>query len=299
MYYDLNVPWTSRDADLQSKISFLADLGYNVLGLNCSLSGKLPADITCPIPATLPIALAPSIRILRRLTLTLHDTAQNYRIKDLTSPSCGYDLFAVRPTDEKTLQQACLSLECDIISIDLAVRYPFHFKHKMFSAAIERGIRFELCYGPGVAASDSTARQRVIENATALIKVTRGRGLIISSEAANALACRAPADIVNLAVIWGLGQERGMEAVTKEARSVVVTAQIKRTGYRGVIDIVYGGEKPVSQTTSGKQDKDQAKNKRKAAEMSVEVDKDNADKPMSKRQLKKMAAEVRKAIPKN
>jgi ribonuclease P/MRP protein subunit RPP1 len=181
------------------------------------------------------------------------------------------------------------------VSIDLTVRYPFHFKYKMFSAAIERGVRFELCYGPGIAAFDSTSRQRVIENATALIRTTRGRGLIISSEAANVLSCRAPADIVNLAAIWGLGQERGMEAVTKEARSCAVSAQIKRTSYRGVVDVVYAGEKPVKESIRGNQEKNQGKGKRKAAEMTVEPDKNNADKPLSKRQMKKMAAEVRKA----
>lgn len=34
MYYDLNVPWTSRDADLQRKISFLADCTYLLLVIN-------------------------------------------------------------------------------------------------------------------------------------------------------------------------------------------------------------------------------------------------------------------------
>ncbi|KAE9989895.1 hypothetical protein EG327_002127 [Venturia inaequalis] len=294
MYYDLNVPWTSREADLQRKISFLADR-YNVLALSHTLSGKFPVDITCPIPATLTFAVPPSVQILRRLTLVIQDSSQNHRIKDLTSSSSGYDILAVRPTDEKTLQHACGSLDCDIISLDLTIRYPFHFKYKMFSQAIERGVRIELCYGPGIAAFDSTSRQRVIENATALIKITRGRGLIISSDAANVLSCRGPADIVNLAAIWGLGQERGMEAVTKEARSCAVAARIKRTSYRGVIDVIYGGEKPLKESAPTKQEKNQAKGKRKAAEMTVEPDKDNTDKPLSKRQMKKIAAEARKA----
>jgi hypothetical protein len=43
MYYDLNVPWTSRDADLQRKISFLADCRYihhNTDGLGLNLISK-------------------------------------------------------------------------------------------------------------------------------------------------------------------------------------------------------------------------------------------------------------------
>jgi len=181
------------------------------------------------------------------------------------------------------------------VSLDLSIRYPFHFKYTMFSTALDRGVRIEMCYGPGVAALDSNSRRNVIENATALIRVTRGRGLIISSEAASALACRAPDDIINLAAVWGLGQERGVEAVTKEARSVVVTAQIKRTSYRGVVDVIYGGERPVKETVDT-QSKIKDRSKRKAAEMSVEAEKEKGDAPLSKRQMKKMSAAAKKAV---
>jgi ribonuclease P/MRP protein subunit RPP1 len=209
-------------------------------------------------------------------------------LKDLNDASSGYDILALRPTDEKTLDQTCRSLDCDILSLDLTLRYPFHFhsKHKLLLMAVDRGIRIELCYGPGITALDRNARKQLIENATAIIRTTRGRGIIISSEAASALQCRAPADIVNLAAVWGLGQERGVEAVTKEARSVVVAAQFKRSSYRGVIDVVYGGEQPVK--VKGKS-KEFGKNKRKAAEMSVESDKDSSEQPLSKTQIKKRA----------
>jgi ribonuclease P/MRP protein subunit RPP1 len=242
----------------------------------------------CLIPQNLPFTLPSAIRILRRLTVTITDTAQNYRLKDLNDASSGYDILALRPTDEKTLDQTCRSLDCDVLSLDLTLRYPFHFhtKHKMLLMAVDRGIRIELCYGPGITALDRNTRKQVIENATAIIRTTRGRGIIISSEAASALQCRAPADIVNLAAVWGLGQERGVEAVTSEARSVVVAAQFKRSSYRGVVDIVYGGEKPVKEKGAKKE---QANNKRKAAEMSVGADKDSAEQPLSKTQMKKRA----------
>lgn len=239
---------------------------------------------TCPIPAALPFHLPPSIRILRRFTLTISDTALNYRFKDLNEPSSGYDILAVRPTDDKTLQQACLNLDCDIISLDLTMRYMFHFASKMLKVAIDRGVRIEICYGPGITAMDRKARKQLIENATAIIRATKGRGIIISSEASSVLQCRAPADIVNLAAVWGLGQERGIEAITKEARSVVVTARLKRTSYRGVVDIVYGGEKPA------KLDSEQASTKRKVAEMSADGG-NKPDQQLSKTQMRKKRKE--------
>ncbi|KAF2403983.1 PHP domain-like protein [Trichodelitschia bisporula] len=245
MYYDLNVPWTADAAEVQRKLSFLAELGYSVVALNHSLSGKLPADITCPIPSPLPISPPATLRILRRLTLTLTDPSQNHRLKALSDPTSNYDLLALRPTDEKTLAQACQSQDCDLISLDLTRRYPFHFKHKTFISALDRGVRIELTYGPALTAPDPAARRNLIMNASAIIRVTRGRGLVFSSEAATALAARGPADVINLAVVWGLTRERGAEAVGSEARAVVVAAAFKRTSYRGVVDVVYGGEKPA------------------------------------------------------
>ena len=150
--------------------------------------------------------------MLRRCTLVLSDPAQNHRLPALNA---AYDILAIRPTDEKSLQQACHSLECDIISLDLTVRLGYHFKFKQMSEAIDRGIR-----------------------------VTRGRGLIISSEAGQALGCRGPSDVINLASVWGLGQERGKEAVCQEARATVVAAHLRRTSFRGVMDVVDGGRNP-------------------------------------------------------
>ena len=161
--------------------------------------------------------------------------------------------------------------------------------------ALQRGIKFEICYGPGILNSDGGAsRRNLISNATQLIRATRGRGIVISSEARRAMACRGPADVVNLAVLWGLGQERGMEAVSKEARSVVVQAKMKRTSFRGVIDVVYGGEKPEREpdkSTKGKQEKGKRK-----AEVLKENETGRSDatpKPISKREQKRQAKKAR------
>lgn len=161
--------------------------------------------------------------------------------------------------------------------------------------ALQRGVKFEICYGPGILNSDGGAsRRNLISNATQLIRATRGRGIIISSDTKRALACRGPADVVNLAVLWGLGQEKGMEAVGKEARGVVVQAEMKRRSFRGVIDVVYGGEKPEREAEKSAKGK-QEKGKRKADVL----EDDNtgggnaAPKPISKREQKRQAKKAR------
>jgi ribonuclease P/MRP protein subunit RPP1 len=125
----------------------------------------------------------------------------------------------------------------------------------MLGTAIARGIKIELCYSQGILSTDPMAKRNLISNATQLIRVTRGRGLIFSSEAKSVLGIRAPSDIINLASVWGLGTEKGKDGLTREPRSVVEFARLKRQSFKGVVDIVYGGEKPVPVTSADNKDK--------------------------------------------
>ena len=267
-------------------------MGYNIIALNHSITGQVPAEIINAIPTPLPFEAPAALTLLRRCTISITDPAQNARLNSLAG---AYDILAIRPLTEKSLGQACHDLECDIISIDLGVRYPFYFRHKMMADAVKRGIKFEICYAPGILANDGgQTRRNLISNAAGLIRATRGRGLIISSEAKKPLALRGPADAVNLACVWGLGQERGTEAVGREARSAVVQAGLKRTGYRGVVDVIYGGEKPP---TAQPPTKDiaipgVAKNKRKAMVLGEEVESSDP-KPISKREQKRRAKQAK------
>ena len=48
---------------------------------------------------------------------------------------------------------------------------------------------------------DSTAKRHLISNAVNLIRVTKGRNIIVSSQALNAMETRGPYDVTNLYVI--------------------------------------------------------------------------------------------------
>ncbi|KAN0084978.1 RNase P subunit p30 domain containing protein [Elaphomyces granulatus] len=242
MFYDLNVPYMPNDLELSHTLHFLAEVGYTAVALSQTVTGKLPAALTPPTP---PSDAPQSLTLLTRLNIIFSDPSQNYRLANLAQ---SYSLIALRPTNEKCLLTACNNLDCDLISLDFSVRLPCHFKMRTLAAAIARGLRFEICYGPGVGSS-MDARRNLIGNAMALIRATRGRGIIISSEAKRALAIRAPADVINLACVWGLSSERGKEAVCEEARKLVALARLKRTSWRGIVDIVDGGQKtPAGQT---------------------------------------------------
>ncbi|EXJ67428.1 uncharacterized protein A1O5_09441 [Cladophialophora psammophila CBS 110553] len=239
-FHDLNVLYTTNHTDLSHTLAFHAELGYSVVALSLLVTGKLPSTPQ-PIPVS-SIAIPESIgTVLTRLTLTISDATQNHRLSQF---SPAYSLLAIRPTTEKTLQLCCTSLDCDLISLDLSQRLTFALKFRTVSAALQRGIRFEICYSPAIQSSgNNEARRNLISGATALIRATRGRGIILSSEAKNALGVRGPHDVINLATIWGVGQERGKEALCEEVGKVVRLAGMKRTSFRGVIDVIDGGER--------------------------------------------------------
>ena len=178
------------------------------------------------------------------------------------------------------------------------MRYPFYFKSKQLCLAVEQGIRFEICYSAGIL-EQGEARRNFISNAGQLCKATKGRGVVVSSEAARALGIRGPWDVVNLCEGWGLGRERGMEAVGREARGVVVGAEMRKKNWRGVIDVVSGGAKPsaeeIERKKSQAQEGKKGKGKRNAEDDLVKEEAKKVEQPLSKRQMRKKAHEARMA----
>jgi ribonuclease P/MRP protein subunit RPP1 len=125
-------------------------------------------------------------------------------------------------------------------------------------AAVQRGVRFEVCYSQALG-EGAGARERAnfIGNVQALVRATKGRGVVIASEAKGVLGLRGPADVVNLMAVWGLGPEKGFAGLGEGARAVVVNEGIKRRGFRGVVDIVRpaeGGEEVVGRRGEGEGD---------------------------------------------
>jgi ribonuclease P/MRP protein subunit RPP1 len=276
----------------------ISTVGYTAVALSQTVTGKFPADLSPPNPPANP---PKSLTLLTRLNLTISDPSQSQRLGSLSQ---SYTLIAIRPTNEKSLQNACNNLECDLISLDLSVRLPYHFKMKNLAAAIARGIRLEICYGPGITGSGQEARRNLIGNAMALIRATRGRGIVVSSEARRALAVRAPSDVMNLACVWGLSPERGKEAVCEEARKVVAMASFKRTSWRGVVDVIRGGQKVMTggrprdeKSTTAKKPATTVEingdNLKRKASLDLEPTTDDIEKPLSKRQIKRRAKKAR------
>ncbi|GAB1310204.1 RNA-binding RNA processing protein rpp1 [Madurella fahalii] len=278
-----------------------------------NLSTTAASSLPPPQSRALPTAL-------RRCTLVITDpSTTNYRLADFAR---AYDLVALRPTSDRSFSWACLSTTeaPALISLDLSAHLPYHIHHRTAMAAVQRGSRFEICYAqalppppspwaagagtslPGGSAADA-ARQRAnfIGNAQSLIRATKGRGIVISSEARGVLGLRAPADVVNLMAVWGLGPEKGFAGLGEGPRAVVVNEGVRRRGFRGVVDIVKpaeGGEavaKRLDGDGNGKkkqqQQQQQQGQKRKNGDGGGGGSGGGKQQEMSKRQAKKMRRE--------
>ncbi|KAG6368071.1 hypothetical protein INS49_002271 [Diaporthe citri] len=323
MLYDLNIHWTPQTpaSELERTLKFSASLGYNVVAINHTFSAPIPSQINNPIPQLGPVHSsfpqhnhtnqsssstpaptrgdAPANNklptTLRRATVVVSDPATNYR---LPSVAAAYDMVVCRPTTDKAFAAACTTMsEISMISLDLTQFFPFHFKPKPCMAAVNRGVYFEVCYGQLVAGGDQRAR------------------------AVGPGSLRAPADVVNLLAVWGLGPEKGLEGLGVRPRAVVVNEGLKRRAFKGVVDIVDvegsipgrendekdagGGQKKQKgakkqQGQNQQQPKGKNENGKRKHEGGVDdgggVDQTSLP-VMSKRQAKKMKMADKKAVP--
>ncbi|KAJ3108829.1 Ribonuclease P protein subunit p30 [Phlyctochytrium planicorne] len=170
---------------------------------------------------------------LRRLTVIVDDTCLNVQINSTSSKLKPFDILAVRPTTEKAFHLACSQLEIDIISFDMTLRMPFFFKATTLNAAIQRGIVFEICYGPAI--RETNARRFTIANSNALLRVVKHNHVILSSEALTDMDLRGPYDVINLASLFALNNDQAKHCLTTSCRHVLYHAAARKETYKSVL----------------------------------------------------------------
>lgn len=129
-----------------------------------------------------------------------------------------YDLIALLPTTAGSFSLACLShttpspLTAHIISLPLtSPRLPFNLKHTLVRTAIKNGAVFELSYAGALGAEGDIsaslaggseggagAKRNWWATAREVVRVTKGKGIIVTGGVASQADLRAPRDIGNL-----------------------------------------------------------------------------------------------------
>ncbi|KAJ3181264.1 Ribonuclease P protein subunit p30 [Geranomyces variabilis] len=156
----------------------------------------------------------------------------------------SYDLLAVQPTTEKVFQVACSSYEVDIISLEMGSRLPFFLRPPSINMAISRGVYFEISYGAAI--RDQTARKHLVSNAAALMRLTGGKNVIITSAAEKAMEVRGPYDVINLGHIFSMNPDRAKHALDANCRAVRMHAATRRQTHLGVISMEPSGSLPAA-----------------------------------------------------
>ncbi|XP_005105580.2 ribonuclease P protein subunit p30 [Aplysia californica] len=249
MYADLKLDWKAMPDNLLELVETALSLGYERIAFNNHVEelkggkGKRQREKNEILPAAEILLNAETLKGLQvrghrfeqlsRVTAVLRDAANTHRI---SSPEVqAYDLIAVQPTDDRTFQLACSSLDVDLISLDLSEHLGFVPKRPLVRLAAERGIHFELSYRPAL--SEGPMRRYVLSQALTLVTALSGRNIIISSGARETLELRSPCDVVNLAKLFSLSSIQAKDAVSRNCRAVLKHAESRRT-CKSVLSVV-------------------------------------------------------------
>ncbi|KAL0563583.1 RNA-binding RNA processing protein rpp1 [Marasmius crinis-equi] len=242
-----------------SAIDAQIDILIHFIGFNQTVQKKVDPKVHVNILDGLLSQLKKrdGIVFLKRLSIILdEDSEKGFGLINANIPYFNsYDLLSLIPTNQATLALACLThslpsqLTAHIISIPLTLpRPPFRLKHTLIRTAIKNGAVFEINYVGAIGgesegilieagAADSTsvsAKRNWWASARELVRVIKGKGLIVSGGVVAQADFRAPRDVGNLVSLLGLSQDGAHDASTKNAKSVVLRAQTRKT-YRAVL----------------------------------------------------------------
>ena len=191
-------------------------VGYDAIAWNVNFSGKLSAKEVCNIQKLSESQLDASIQSsswrleessnkakfeqYTRITIGLDDASQIFLLSTSANPTTlsSYDIFAARPSTEKMFNACCANIELDIISVDCSQHLPFSMKPSTVQQAIDRGVFFEICYNTLL--KDSQAKKHFFNNSLNLIRLTKGKNIIFSSEARSMMQIRGVYDVMNMYV---------------------------------------------------------------------------------------------------
>ncbi len=124
----------------------------------------------------------------------LVDELGKVRPRDIRPALRAWDIVAVRPANATALRLAIDQIPCDIISLPMGdAQLGYKIKKEHLNLALQDGVQFEVCVRDILMSPKS--RQNVIKNISRLSFATRGKSLLISSDAKNKHDLRRAADI--------------------------------------------------------------------------------------------------------
>ncbi|TRM65378.1 RNase P subunit p30-domain-containing protein [Schizophyllum amplum] len=243
---------------IEARIELLVHLGYTVLAFTQTLHKKIDPKVNANILDVLipQLRSRPGVLFLKRLNVILDsDSEKGFGLTSNNQSFLNsYDILGLVPTSLTTFNLACLThsqpspLTAHIITVPVTLpRVPFYMKHTPVRTALKNGAVFELTYvgalggrndevlvDAGAAEDGTSAKKNWWAAARELARVTKGKGILVSSGACSDADIRAPRDVSNLISIVGLPQNLAHDTSTVVPKSLLIRAQTRKT-YRAVL----------------------------------------------------------------
>ncbi|KAK6750742.1 hypothetical protein RB195_002609 [Necator americanus] len=195
--------------------------------------------------------LGKKFRQFSRITFTLNDATVIHNI--FNNPRLRrFDLVAVRPGDVSILTTLTRKTDAvDIITMNPETHVSWLHKSKFMEMIRAEGVGFEFTYASALLPAN---RRACLHSGRFLIRGLRGRGVVVSSGASSMYELRAPVDVMNMSILWGIQGDHARLAISGNAKQILLRAEARRT-VRGALHVspleITSNENGVSSTGGG------------------------------------------------
>ncbi|KAK5965433.1 hypothetical protein GCK32_001444 [Trichostrongylus colubriformis] len=165
-------------------------------------------------------------RQFSRITFTLNDASVIHNV--FNNPRLRrFDIVAVRPSDVNILNTLTRKTDAvDIISMNPETHVGWLHKAKFLERIRIEGVGFEITYAPALTPAN---RRSCLHSGRFLLRGLRGRGVILSSGASSMCELRAPVDVMNMAILWGVTGADARLLISGNAKQILLRAEARRT----------------------------------------------------------------------
>ncbi|KAL6738485.1 hypothetical protein Aduo_012028 [Ancylostoma duodenale] len=172
-------------------------------------------------------------RQFSRITFTLNDATVIHNV--FNNPRLRqFDLVAVRPADVNILTTLTRKTDAvDIITMNPETHVTWLHKSKFMEMIRVEGVGFEITYAPAFFPAN---RRACLHSGRFLIRGLRGRGVVMTSGASSMYELRAPVDVMNMTILWGVSGADARPMISGNARQILLRAEARRT-VRGALHV--------------------------------------------------------------
>ncbi|KAF7683069.1 Ribonuclease P protein subunit drpp30 [Astathelohania contejeani] len=217
MFFDLNI----NEFYNKDEIEFINQSEYTGICLNRKLSAR---DYIVKDPFNIPDIITKDVYTRIEIDVRKEDLSF-FNIKRVPN----YDIISIKASDEAVLRKACTEWYPDLITFDNGLK----LKDGYIRDAMFKNVFFEITVSDALYNSkDRINWMRCVRN---ILKITKGRNVIISSGAVCGTEIKRPWELVKLLNCFGLSDDRGMNMIKDNPVRLLENCALKRYAYRGVV----------------------------------------------------------------